>query len=527
MQDTTSLVTVLGAPSVNIVGRYRQKRRKYELRDVSKLKRADYTGMDDEHGSDSESYTYDEETHTWRRKSKEMKTDEYDDYEFSDSERFSMGDDDFDGDGDGNGEGGGRVGRKFTVQDLCDAIYALEGETAEQRKERKMTMEFLTEFEKEEQAKWVAGVSSILNLPKELSKCQFLREMEVYSKRILKKLLRSGTAPWLRIVIIGPHGGGKTTFCAAFVKTLAETLGGLGAWRQTGFFSFDFLGMSKEAKTHIDLYKYIVCTTFDQLGKQFVKIKPYVKKMSEYFSGIADGKSARTFPKSIRVDKVVPYIDVQLTKLSKTIRKLVDDGDAPGLVRCAMNFPNTVAKLFNFRNVFLVCDHFEQADIDVIDARHKKFNIIEEVKTVLKVLPFIVCCQEEERLMGTLRALEDEGPDIHDKVTFVNIARIKLRKRHIRDDLLIHFARGYDPVRITREVCGGCVGFLAEWNAICKIATHASNFELRQGKLTRGHKCDDHAACIDKMRDFLPKVMDVSNLPPSSITGVKLVKGRL
>ena len=533
MHEVTTLVTVLRQPTLIPVGIYKQKRHQFELRDVSKLKRANQEGWRDE-GDDSDSYTYDEETHTWKRKSKEMATDEYDDYEFSDSERFSMGggenDDPNSSFGDGaSGAGGAGKGSstRMTAAELCDELYALKGETEDERRERNMTLQFMTELEKEEKNKWIASVLSLLNPPKELSKCQFGREMEVFAKRQLKKMIRSGTTPWLRTVIVGPKGGGKTTFMAVFIRVLVETLGELGAWRQTVFFVLDFNWIEQEVKTHIDLYKYIVGATFNQLQKQYPKIKPYAQKMADYFCGLADGTSGKTFPKSIRVDSLIPYIDVQLNKLIRKIRKLIDDENVPGLIRCTMNFPQDIAKLFLFKNIFITCDHFEQSDISVIDSRDKQFNILEELKAVLKVLPFIVCCREEERLIQSLRALEEGGTSIDDKVTFINIARIKLRKRHLKDDLLIQFARGYDPVRIQREQCGGCIAFLAEWTSIVKLATHASNFELRQGKLTKGQKSDDHAACIDRIRTFLPKIMDVSTLPPSSITGVKLVKGRV
>lgn len=377
----------------------------------------------------------------------------------------------------------------------------------------------MKEVEKEECERWLQTIKGIIKLSKDLSKCLYVPEMEMLAKKAIQLILRARTAPWIRTAIVGPKGSGKTTFLSVFLQTLAETLVTAAKWKQTFFFFLDFAKIASDPR---DMYKWIVKETFEQFSRLNSKMEPFQKKMTSYFAGIADGTSSEVFPKRINIDSWIPYIDIKLTNLSKKIKELLASENLDKFVEFAFSFPVEIGRLFGLPEVIFVVDHFEQSDVDV-QVREKVFNMSEQVKSVMKRFPFVVCCQDEEQFLSILDSLDEEGTDLINRVTFINIAEIKVPPEEMKNEVLVRFSNGRPAVRLTREQCAGCVGFLAQWYTLCQAAEEADNFDLRQGRFDKKTQCDDHARAVDIVRDFMPKVIR-TEIPLSSISEVKFVR---
>ena len=424
------------------------------------------------------------------------------------------------GGADGKGGRGGRRGGAGADGDEDSEEARERRRRHEEAKRKKAAMiQMMRELEKEERAKWLESVKGIIKLSKDLSKCLYVQEMELFAKKAIQLILRARTAPWIRTAIVGPRGSGKTTFLAVFLQALAEMLATGSKWKQTFFFLVDFAKMEQNPR---ELYKWIVKETFEQFSRHNERMEPFQKKMIAYFSGIADGTSAEVFPKRINIDSWIPYIDIKLTKLSQTIKKTLTSGDMEKFIEVAFGFPIEIGKLFGLPEIIFVVDHFEQSDVDV-QGRDKLFNISEPVKNVLKRYPFVACCQDEERFLSILDTFDDDGTDLVNRVTFINISEIKIPPEEMRNEILVRFDNGHAAVRLTRDQCAGCVAFLAQWYLLCQAAEEADNFELRQGRHDKKERCDYHARCVDIVRDYLPKVIK-TKVPLSSVSTVKFVR---
>ena len=348
----------------------------------------------------------------------------------------------------------------------------------------------------------------------------FVNEMAALAKKVLQQITRAQTTPWLRVAILGPQGAGKTTFLAVFVNKLVETLANGATWKQVFFFCLDF--QAADISNPISFYKYIVKETFEQYAKQNDRMTPYKQKMITYFCGIPEGASPEQFPKRIDVDKWVHYVDIKLTRLSKIIHDLAKKGDKAKFVQFALTFPVHIGKLFRLPNVIYVVDHLEASDID-IPANGQLFNLCDQIKSVLKVYPFILCCKDDEKLVSSLRSMNKEETDLMNHVSFVNVADVKIPPEEMRNDIMVNFT-GNRSIRLTREQCAGCVGFLAEWQTLVDVAEAAADFQTRQSRNNQSvSKCDEHALSIDLARKFIPKVVK-TDLPMSAIREVNLIR---
>lgn len=491
MTEGTNLVAVASSATFIIAGKQKTKKKTFQLRDISKMKRADAWEGD---CSDDSNYSYDEETHTLHRRLSPVAREKPEEVKPLDEDFFS-GDD--------------------TPVMSTDELYAQLGSVGPPETSKRKN-KILKAAESSVYAKWSEAVGSLAKPPKPLAKCQYVPEMEVAAETSIRHSMKGGAIPWVRTAIVGPKGSGKSTFLSVYLKTLAQKMSRNGSCKSSFFLFLDLAQASFESTQSI--YTFLVTETLTQMGEQEPKLKPVAGKMAQYFCGIPSGKSPLIFPKRIPVDSAYPYVDTKLTKLSKRIKSL-SDGDPSKFLKFIFKFPIEIGKIFDVKTVFYVIDHFELSDDTIMTE-----NISEILKLVLHDLPFVVCCKNEQKMLTVLKSLSDERTNIDRIVTFLNISDIKVPPPVMGHEFLVGFDKS-QTIRLKRGHCGGCVAFLAEWDRLVKFATKLHEWEQKHGKVKPpGTICDNHVRCVDKMRVFLKKILSEEEYPEGRIVTVRLIK---
>ncbi|OHT09087.1 hypothetical protein TRFO_04672 [Tritrichomonas foetus] len=427
-----------------------------------------------------------------------------------------------------NTTGGGKYSRlsngRLSRSGAIDKCYKFETMDRE-------TYLALSKLEKDELNNWVNAIRNMIIPYSELNNLMYLEEMQNFAVDILRST--KTVISRLQNAIVGPRFSGKSTFLAVFLSLIAERFASNGQWKKSFFFYLSFKDVSNHIDEPFDLYQTFINATFSQLEAQIPPFKPYAQRIAKFFNEIPTTNSTQ-FPKRIPVEKDFPVANVKLTKIAENIRKVFSDEDnfVPA-IDFIFNLPNVIANVFGLPDVHFIFDDFDVCDVDVVPkppflATKQSVSLIDRLKESLKTKSFVICCKDEPKFLEALKSMngKSKGSDMVTKVVFSNISDIEVDPPESQFEFMVEFENCHKKVRINRETCQGCVGFLVCWEKLVTLGIAVENNQQLQSKLASRYKnkvlrTDEDYKFIDFARKYLPYMLGTENHGP--IADVKLI----
>ncbi|OHT04703.1 hypothetical protein TRFO_27705 [Tritrichomonas foetus] len=418
--------------------------------------------------------------------------------------------------------------RKLTVEELQNSV--LRGLSPELLEKYNKELQALTALEKETLNKWLSAIKNLILPFETVQNFSYLDEMEEFAESLLNELKTPVST--LADAIVGPRYSGKTSFLAVFLTKIAERYVQNGQWKKTFIFYLDFNKV--QSGNLLEFYQYIVDLTFSQIELQDSTISQYCPRIVKFFKELPTGKVAPVFPKRIAIDKDIPGADSKFTRLAQDIfTKFHDHTAFLKTFDMILTFPHEVGKIMELPNVHFVIDHFEKSDVtitptDFYDPKTKPVSVLSRLKNTLITQSFVICCQDEPSFLKVLQGIKNSSPEMTTKVIISNISDIPIEKIEAKQQVIVNYKDGHSCIVLTREKCHGCIAFLVKWEQLMKLGKTVAEERSLMSKAAARYKQETSAtradmALIDYVRDFLPHVLSIKDIPSSEIRDVNVV----
>ena len=558
--ERSALAVVLGEGTNFINGRLRGRKQKYQIRDVSKLKWAPNCIAEENKEKKEEVKTRKKDISSLQKGFGYNGEDLLNAQSIDDLNEFGS---DFDGD---------LNVRELTVEELIDSMmlfnlgsfanskaseeffnkqsmYKLYGKGFHGKggmenamfggntdidpvQLRKHIFKQLSEQEKKQLTKWMSSLRNMILTNEELQHLKYNNEMENYCDVIFEQM-KTPLSNFAHC-IIGPKYSGKSTFLSVLISKIGERLAINRHWKNTFIFFLGFKSISKNLDSLVGLYQAFISNTFFQAELQIPKLAPYAKKIAEFFSKVVTNEMPPVFPKRITIDKKFNFADIKLTKLAEKSKKVFNFPEKyKEAIEFIFNFPREIATIFGMTEIHYILDDFDACDVD-IPYRKTKYHkqespiiLIEELKQLLPTVSFILCCQNLPHFLDILDSINKKTVDLKTKVQFVNISDLPIDPPESKFEILIQY-KNQASLRINRDNCQGCIGFIVGWDKLVKLGQVCeNNLKLQSTIKLRTQKTidltEDDVKIIEYTQNFLPKILSHDDLPASQISYVSLV----
>ena len=392
------------------------------------------------------------------------------------------------------------------------------------------TYQELSRLEKEAMNDWIQGIRNMILPYEDILNLKYYDEMENYAIDLLNNA--KTVISKLTTAIVGPRFSGKSTFLALYLCKVAERFTANGAWKRSFFFYLAFKDVANQLDDPIFLYQTFVNATFAQLEVQVPQLKQYAQKIAKFFNELPSNKATSQFPKRIPIDKEFPGANMKLTKIAERVRKIFGDpADFVGALKFIFDFPEIIGKVFEFTDVYYVLDDFDYCDVDVhskppFDVKAESLLLIDFLKESLKTKSFVLCCLDEPHFLEVLKSINDNSTEMRTRVVFANIADIEVEPPESHFEFMIEFENCHKKVRINRETCQGCIGFLVCWDKLVSLGVAVENNLQLQSKIAARFKqaidkTNEDYRFLDFARKYLPCMLGSEN--NGKIADVKLI----
>lgn len=336
----------------------------------------------------------------------------------------------------------------------------------------------------------------------------------------------SGQVSRYKTAIVGPSRGGKSTFLkivnhAALARYLAT-----GQYKRTLCIYLDILDIAKDMTDPFGFYNAILKVVFKQVGAQRFEFEPFSDLVIQYFQKLPQLDRFAPLPTKFSLADEFRVAAIQLNEIAKNLYECVHTiGSLSIWYTNVVMLPRFIANAFGFKNVHFAIDHIDKSDIDIapeapFDTDTTLVTLIEHLKLMLDNDSFIISCVDETRLLEALDLITDDGVDLRDGTEIISI--IDSDNEHSEQfEFSLTIDDEQTPVKLKLADCGGCSGYLAQWDAIISQA-QLLTLEESKDKNSR-YARQIRLQLLSKIRELVPYVLlkvNPEKLTTSPLTGI-------
>ena len=334
----------------------------------------------------------------------------------------------------------------------------------------------------------------------------------------------------MRNAIIGPQKSGKSTMLNLLARKMYKALLANGQYKQTLLLYLDFDEIRASFKTPMRFYAAIVTKVLEALVAQWPLMKQVPEKQShagrvharqnktfpvydtllEYFMQFANF-SGEIQPLSPKFPKNPPFTTIA-TEINAIGEKLAEavmyKRDMNVFFANIAMLPRFLAKAFNFNRVYFVVDHIETADVNISPSppflkKAQPIVLFEYVKLMISNGDYSISCHDEDHLLQALEPFDEEGCDLRPQTDLHTILNTETDPQS-SCELQLTIQGESEPVRLSVSDCGGCPGFLIQWQQIMD-AVGRYNSTLPSGNKISIEKA--RLKVLVLVREFAPLVL--------------------
>ena len=347
-------------------------------------------------------------------------------------------------------------------------------------------------------------------------------ELDKYAEELVNNATfgtSCGAYTRFRAIITGPHQGGKSTFLNILSNMIYLRMLSSGQYKRTLFMVLDFKSMGNKINHPKIFYKEFIKAVFGQIAVQKIEFQPFREIITNYFIKIISQDKLAPLPNKFLMCSEFRNATIILNEIAQNLFDcLYKYHSLSDFISCLARFPRYIALGFGYTGVHFVVDHFDASDVDLIpesplDGSNQSLPLIDYMKFMISNDSFIISSINEERLNESLELISRDGVDLQEGTEFISISDIDNGHSNVYEFLLTCEDTN-DIIRLTRDECCGCSGFLFRWDSICETAQQMEE-ECSKNKNSREYK-EKRLLLLGKLREFAPLVL--TKYDPSSQT---------
>jgi hypothetical protein len=205
------------------------------------------------------------------------------------------------------------------------------------------------------------------------------------------------------------------------------------------------------------------------------------------------------------------YLRGPMKELEGVLQVLHQNYHNPALLEAFLTavavLPQTVARIFGFRETLFLVDHIDCADVAIKIERRSPIALFEFLKFSLNETQYLISCREGEALPAKLGTLDADSVDLASKTAFLSVfGRVSSEFEEVQLAVEIKCTNPtQDRIAVTAKHAGGAPGYVWRFNQIC--------IALREFA-AQGERADrkKYAEICNLMAAFLKAVMDFSDV---------------
>ena len=265
-----------------------------------------------------------------------------------------------------------------------------------------------------------------------------------------------------KAAVVGPKRSGKSTLLGNAVDNYILDLAATGLWKSTFLIAIDIKMISHLLDDYAKFYLSYLELILDAIAKQSPLSRPHMPAIRRQMRSVLENRTPLCGKH--------PYHDIDAVAMHLSDAYRNPYGFFMWLNHVLM-LPITLGKAVGFKDISLFVDNIEYADVilhphEPFDMKNGQAIVIEHVKFALSQANFILSAEQSEKLFHILPPFDEEGIDLSciDYITPYN-ATLDLGSR-VRYDYLIECREEAQPVRLSIEMCGGIVPYVAAWDEL-------------------------------------------------------------
>jgi hypothetical protein len=304
----------------------------------------------------------------------------------------------------------------------------------------------------------------------------------------------------MRAAIIGPSASGKTRLFTAVAYRVLEFLVHRSGFKSHFLVSIDF--RRKEITTAEEFYGVVTEAVIDSLLIQRRDMQLFGTSLRKAFAVLPTIDRMKRLPKPLSFQD---YLRRPLKDLDLVLEQLHRNYHDPALIEAFLTsvavLPQTIARIFGFRETLYLIDHIDCVDIDIKLKGRRPLPLFEFVKFGLSQAQYLISCVAGEQLPEKLSSLEEDSVDLASNTVFISVfGRVQSEFEDSALGVEIECARpSISKITVTSKHTGGAPAYVEQFNEICE--------RLSEIQGDSGHR-KEQLKVNSMMANFLHQVMD-------------------
>jgi hypothetical protein len=288
----------------------------------------------------------------------------------------------------------------------------------------------------------------------------------------------------LRTAIVGPPKSGKTFFLRVLSRVLVSVLLAGGQEKRMLVVYLDVANIVESITDPVKLYGEIVRVTFNHLAAQRLDIAPFSASLIAYFKKLTIMERLVPLPQQFLLQDEFRDSVPLLNSVAKDITQSFHvERSLSHWLLTVFAFPKLVAFSLGFSTVQFIIDHFDLTDVDLVpdswfSGASAGVTLIEAIKRMVVNQNYIIGCVSESRLLPALDSSTDDGVDLRNPTELVNVVDIDTGHAD-RYVFFLTLKNEPHPLRLGLQDCGGCPGYLEQWDRLILQSDQLVNEEKR------------------------------------------------
>ncbi|OHS99077.1 hypothetical protein TRFO_08653 [Tritrichomonas foetus] len=315
-----------------------------------------------------------------------------------------------------------------------------------------------------------------------------------------------------KAAVVGPKKSGKSTLLGNAVDNYILDLAATGLWKSTFILAIDIKIISPYLNDYVKFYQQLLDLVLDAICKQSPLLRPHYSAMRKQLRSVTEKRNPLI---GIHPYRAIDYVALELNNAWRDPRSFFM------WLNNVMLLPVSLAKAVGFKNVSLFIDNIEYADVYLrphapFDTTGPQAVVIEHVKFAISMANFILSAEQSERLFQILPPFDEDGIDLSSVDYITPYDTTSDLGSRLKYDYLIECREESQPIRVTIEMCGGIVPFIAAWDEL-----HHSLFILERTKKTSEEYEEMNYNVISDAQNFIDKIFICEGSKKITVIGVK------
>lgn len=393
--------------------------------------------------------------------------------------------------------------------------------------------------------RWISAAEKISpKISVKLSEIFYKNVLEHHAAEIIHLVNFNESAKFCH-VITGPRYSGKTTFLSIFSKEIVHHFSNSGQWKNTFLFSLDLISIKNILIKPYSLYNYIINQVLEQFSIQYSSANIDTNRLKKYFHNACIHQTSISIPSTLRsnLENYHENTSVHFQKIGQTISSFLDSisfslSTSERLNMQEENFdmtnievmkkfydyifelPKLISNALGFSEIHFILDHFDEADIEFCG-----FFIIESIKKTLIQSSFVLSCKNTDHLLESLQNSDDSSIDLCSLVRICDISDISLPERKVinhhidGDETDLHrseklkknviFKTTNGDIELSKDDCSGCPNFVGRWEQMMEsLVKFEHSKEINESRNQKPKLTKEEAITIDRANKLLSMLVE-------------------